>query len=197
MKKNKGFTIIETMISISIFIVVVMIGMNSLLNASFIHQKNRDQREIMDNLTFIMEEMSRNIRTGYDYSCSPDSGTLPAVGYMCSTSLVNMISFNPAESNARIMYYIDEDPNTNSSIGIFRSTGNGISPVNLLNNSEIALDSVKSGFIVTGAAPSTDTSNPDYQQPLVTIRLVGKITTKGVDTPFSIQTTVSQRNPDQ
>ena len=33
-----GYTIIETMISISVFLVVIMIGMDTLLNANVVHQ---------------------------------------------------------------------------------------------------------------------------------------------------------------
>ena len=57
------------MISISLFIVIVMTGMGALLNANLIHQKSQDMRSIMDNLNFIMEDMSKNLRTGYNYRC--------------------------------------------------------------------------------------------------------------------------------
>ena len=65
--KQTGYTIIETMISVSLFLIIITIGMGALLNANLLHQKSRDMRSIMDNLSFIMEDMSRNLRTGYDY----------------------------------------------------------------------------------------------------------------------------------
>jgi hypothetical protein len=48
-----------------------------------------------------------------------------------------------------------------------------------------------SGFSVFGAEPF-----PDKEQPLVKIRLVGTITYQNVITPFSLQTSVSQRASD-
>ena len=77
-KTKFGFTIIETMIAISLFLVVVMVGINSLLNASVIHQKSQDLRSIVDNLNFIMEDMSKNIRTGYNYHCFVSGDTIPS-----------------------------------------------------------------------------------------------------------------------
>jgi len=58
-----------------------------------------------------------------------------------------------------------------------------------LTPEEVSINSV-SGFTVLGAEPST---TGDTQEPLVTIRLVGTITFKNVVTPFSLQTSVSQR----
>ena len=70
LKFATGYTIIETMIAISVFLVVVIYGMGSLLSASLLHQKSEDMRSIMDNLSFIMEDMSRNLRTGNSYHCA-------------------------------------------------------------------------------------------------------------------------------
>ena len=199
-KKNSGFTIIETMISISIFIIVVMIGMNALLNASFIHQKNRDQRSIMDNLTFIMEDMSRNIRTGYNYYCTNGGMSVVVGGTPQSCVSGNQaIVFETADGNPNTLsdQWIYNIYPSDDGIGynIWKSIGGSNGTFVQLNPEEIKLDGT-SGFIVTGAESSTD-SNPNKQQPLVTIRLVGTITTKGVAMPFSLQTTVSQRNLDQ
>src|SRR3972149_4215789 len=64
-----GYTIIETMIAISLFLVIIMAGMGELLNANLLHQKSQNMRSIIDNLSFIMEDMSRNLRTGSKYYC--------------------------------------------------------------------------------------------------------------------------------
>ena len=83
---SKGYTIIETMISVSLFLVIVMAGMGALLNSNLLHQKSRDMRSIMDNLSFIMEDLSKNLRTGYNYHCVDDLSndfTIPASGEDC------------------------------------------------------------------------------------------------------------------
>jgi Tfp pilus assembly protein PilW len=75
-KLTTGYTIIETMIAISLFLVVVMTGMTALLNANLLHQKSQNMRSIIDNLSFIMEDMSRNIRTGSNFHCAAPGDTL-------------------------------------------------------------------------------------------------------------------------
>src|SRR3989338_2009574 len=83
---NAGYTIIEMMVAISVFLVVVMSVMNALLNANVIHNKSEDMRSVLDNLSFIMEDMSRNLRTGSNYRCFSGEDSIPS-----STSLTMSI----------------------------------------------------------------------------------------------------------
>jgi len=163
-KTKNGYTIIETMIAISIFLIVVMIGMGSLLNSTLVQRKSQDMRSIMDNLSFIMEDMSRNLRTGYNYEIGAGG---------------KQISFTASPSAERWVYLID-----NSSDSVQKTVGVG--PNVVLIPPEIKINS-GSGFTVTGTDPA------DNLQPFVTIRLVGEIDYNGVKTPFSLQTSVSQR----
>jgi len=159
--KSNGFTIIETMIAVALFLVVVTVGIGSLLNTTLLQQKSQDMRSIMDNLSFIMEDMSRSIRTGYSYGGGG-----------------NQISFTSSDGSQWV--YKIESSQISKSI----NSGSFIQ----LNSSEISLGS-GSGFSLVGALPPPG----DVLQPFVTIRLVGKITYKGVITPFSLQTSISQR----
>ena len=195
-KISGGFTIIETMISVSIFLIVVMIGIDSLLNASLIYQKSRDQRSIMDNLTFIMEDISRNIRTGTDFRCISGVFNVSQVNntpQSCQNG-GGAIVFENASGNPGIItdQWVYKIESTGIDFNIWKSV-NGAENFILLNPDEIKLAS-SSGFYVTGAESSL---SGNKQQPLITIRLVGKITTKGKETPFALQTTVSQRVLDQ
>ena len=165
LQNNKGFTIIETMIAISLFLIIVTIGMGSLLNANLLHQKSQDMRSIMDSLSFIMEDMSRNLRTGSDYeSINGGKG-------------ITFISQDG--SSWKYAIYYDNDGS------IKKSINDGLEVP--LNPDEIKIDIENSSFTVTGAEPG------DNLQPFVTIKLIGRITSKGIDTPFSLQTSVSQR----
>lgn len=183
-KKESGYTIIETMIAVSIFIIIVMTGMGALLNANLLHRKSQDMRSIIDNLSFVMEDMSRNLRTGVGYHCidgtpsGSDSGTNT---HSCANG--GGIAFRPASGSGRWVYYVSITP---SGYGIFKSV-NGVAVQ--LTPDEININPV-SGFSVSGAQPR---SQGDNQQPFVTIKLVGTITLKNVITPFSLQTSVSQR----
>jgi len=176
-KKESGYTIIETMIAVSLFIIIVMIGMNALLNANVLHQKSQSMRSIMDSLSFVMEDMGRNMRVGYNYHCI-DDGILTSINpHSCANG--GGISFK-SSLGGQWVYYISGDGK------VFKSTDGAVSFVQLTPD-EVVINSI-SGFSVIGAEPP-----PDTLQPFVTIRLVGSITVKNVVTPFSLQTSVSQR----
>lgn len=185
-KQNRAFTIIEMMVAIGIFLVVIMYGMTSLLNADLIHQKSQDQRSIMDNLNFIMEDMSRNIRTGYGYRCisgneSPSNiaSGLPVSCLSGGWAITFKTPESPLDENA-FVYYLDNNDN------LWKSVNGGASFVQL--NPDGVKFITGSSFQVFGAEPN------DGLQPFVIIRLAGQITSKnGSVTPFNLQTSVSQR----
>ncbi|MFA6076919.1 MAG: hypothetical protein WC735_02485 [Candidatus Paceibacterota bacterium] len=196
MKKNKklksttGFTIIETMISVSIFLIIIMVGMGALLNAHRLHQKSNNMRSILDNLSFIMEDMSRSLRTGYNYHCIDSTNDDDLFGdvsvYSCENGGGGISFDSTSDPVSRWIYFIgDCGDNTN---GICKSV-DGSDLIQLVP-SEVTISSASS-FTVIGAEPP-----PNEQQPFVTIRLVGEINIKNVVTPFSLQTSVSQRNID-
>jgi type II secretory pathway pseudopilin PulG len=186
--KNSGYTIIETMIAVSVFLVVVMTGMGALLNANFLHKKSANTRSIMDNLSFIMEDMSRNLRTGSNYHCI-DDGDLEDVENPHSCILGGGIAFKDSYGESWI-YYIGNDLDNNPPTAIWKSV-NG-EPFVKLNASEIEINNI-SGFYVLGAEAPESGGNGDAQQPFVTIRLSGEIIYKDNATPFALQTSVSQR----
>jgi len=189
---QQGYTIIETMIAVSVFLVVITMGMSSLLNANLVHQKSEDMRSILDSLSFVMEDMSRNLRTGYGYQCftsqALNSGTL---GGPRSCADGYAVAFEAEGGNAGT--YTDQWVYEFSNGKIYRST-NGMTSTLELTPPEVVMDNA-SGVSVLGAESF---ASGNTQQPLIIIRLVGTITIPGknVVTPFSIETAVSQRNID-
>src|SRR3989344_4110202 len=145
-KKNKkdGYTIIETMIAVSLFLVIIITGMGTFLNANLLHQKSQDMRSIMDSLNFIMNDMSRNIRTGYSYRCQ--NATSITLGSPMSCAFDSAIVFKPEDyvSNPNLWAY------SISGGKISKSTDNATSFVQLTPD-EVIIDSSISGFSVLGA----------------------------------------------
>ena len=179
--ENRGFTIIETMIAVSLFLVIIMVGMTSLLNSTMLQRKSQDMRSIMDSLSFIMEDMSRNLRTGYDYHCIDDGDITATNPHDCVYG--TGISFK-STSGDQWVYMVYPDGSIQKSV-----SGGAVGTFVMLTLPEVKIDSV-SGFSVSGALPPAG----DTQQPFVTIRLVGTITSENnLITPFSLQTSVSQR----
>jgi len=184
--KGGGYTIIETMIAVSLFLVIVMTGMGALLNANLLHQKAENMRSILDNLSFVTEDMSRNLRTGYDYQCFDSGHTIlsPAtLGIPRSCGSGWAIAFEYQYGD--IPTYADQWIYYIAGGKIFKST-NGANNFVQLTPDEVIIDPASS-FSVSGAEPG------DNHQPFVTIKLVGKIIYKNIESPFSLQTSVSQR----
>ena len=178
--KQNGFTIIETMIAVSLFLIVVVIGIGSLLNTTSLNRKSQDTRSIMDNLSFIMEDMSKNLRTGYDYHCSNSLSNL-STPLSCASD-GGIISFKSSSDGSQWVYEILSDGTLQKSV-----SGGIAGTFVVLTPPEIIIDPA-SGFLVTGAETG------DNLQPFVTIKLIGTITSENnVVTPFSLQTSISQR----
>lgn len=184
-KNQSGFTIIETMIAVSLFLIVVMFGMGALLNANLLHEKSDDMRSIIDNLSFVMEDISRNLKTGRDYRCLQGGSDFSETPQSCA--LGRGISFL-SEYGSRWVYYIENGQ-------ILKSTDNGNSFVQMTAD-EIVIDDLTSSFAVLGAESPNPAGQNDNQQPFATIRLSGSITYKDVVTPFSLQTSASSRYVD-
>ena len=169
------------MISVSLFLIIVTIGMGSLLNANVIHKKSQAMRSIIDNLNFVMEDMSRNLRTGYSYHCIDDNNLTTTTPHSCGAG--GGISFK-SSLGGQWVYYISNDNK------ILKSVDGGSNFIQLTPD-EIKIDGL-SYFKVEGAEPPPG----DSRQPFVTIKLVGSITYNGIVSPFSLQTSVSQRSID-
>lgn len=198
-----GYTILETMVATSLFLVVVMTGMGTLLNANLLHQKSQNMHSIMDNLNFVIEDISRNIRTGYNYRCFSSGQSIPvgsndptmgeprsclsgwavAFEYAYGDNLDTAQDGDPIDYNDQWVYYISNGK-------IFKSTQGPYvaSSFIQLTPDEVVIDAASS-FSVLGAEPLSS----NQQQPLIIIKLVGRITSQNVVTPFSLQTSVSQR----
>ncbi|HPS21214.1 MAG TPA: prepilin-type N-terminal cleavage/methylation domain-containing protein [Candidatus Paceibacterota bacterium] len=188
-KKIRGFTIIEMMIAIAIFLVVVVFGMQSLLNANFVQKKSQSMRSLYDSLTFALDDMSKNIRVGSSYFCITEGTDFYSIQdektKSCKDGLgISFESSTGTKGNGKDqwVYFISENK-------LYKSTGPSYSGVDnfavQMTPDEVVLGEQASGFSVLGAEPPSD----DKQQPLVIIRLVGSVR----DIPFSIETAVSQR----
>lgn len=65
--KNNGFTLIELIVALGVFMVVMTITLSAFLNIIDIQKKTEAFRKVNDNLNFTMEAMMREIREGTKY----------------------------------------------------------------------------------------------------------------------------------
>ncbi len=74
---KKGFTLIELMTALSIFIVVMTISMGSIVGVFDANRKSRSLKTVLNNLNLAVESMSKEMRFGKNYHCGPGTITVP------------------------------------------------------------------------------------------------------------------------
>lgn len=196
-RAQKGFTLIEMIVSLALFSIVVTTAVGALLALINANQQLQNQQGVMTNLSLALDSMTRELRTGFNYYCF-DTNTDPGgVGFDhaglgahtddCSgargAALYRGVSFYEGGSvrpDARIMYYYDSDNDV-----VMRRFMND--PPQAVISS--ALRIVDFDFRVTG---STKLAGGDLVQPTVTISLVAQ-EVADPSREYRLQTTVTQR----
>ncbi|MEK7662095.1 MAG: hypothetical protein AAB355_01160 [Patescibacteria group bacterium] len=184
-QRNKGITLIEALISTTLFSAVMLISIGALLMVNDSNRKSGITRTVMDNLNLAMESMARNLRIGYDYHCDGLNPVNPTVPANCPSGNIS-IAFEGYKGNSgnnadQIIYRLNNGQ-------IERSIDGGGTYV-ILTSPELSVDNLL--FYVTGALPG------DGAQPRVVIVLSGSAVFKGaIKTDFKVQTTISQRRID-
>ena len=187
-KNNNGFTLIELMVATSIFIVVMLVSMNSLFALLDTGKNSRALRFAMDNVNFSMESMTRSIRMGTNYYCvssGQDISMSDTISTRDCSSVDNgtFIAFMPqGNTTSRVGYKL----HTNSSTGNSTLQRCDINSCVDIVSPEIKIEKLQ--FIVRGS------SSNDNTQASVYIIMKGTAYVKGVPTSFAIQTMASQRN---
>ena len=187
--QNLGFTLIEMIVSLGIFSIVVTTAVGAMLVLISTNQQLQSEQNVMTNLSFALDTMTREIRTGYNYYCTT-SDTNPSgetkndcLGARNTTKLG--VSFYEGGNSltgssvgaTRILYYYDELDKS-----IYRRIGDD--PAQAIVSSGLAITDAQ--FYVTG------TTAGDDEQPTVTIYLEAQDVNDDSKT-YYLQTTVTQR----
>lgn len=99
--KQKGFTLIEVLVSLSIFTVIVTISVSVLYSLIDANARARNAQSIASNLAFTLDSLTREIRLGQDYMCTSFISHLPVddtsthqVANAPTGEICNYFSFN-------------------------------------------------------------------------------------------------------
>ena len=188
---QKGFTLIELMVSVAIFAIIMVMALGALLSVSAADRKSESLSSVMNNLNFALESMTRAIRTGYDYHCGTTTGG------DCTTG-GTLLKFT-SQDNKAVNYAYDNSSacgQTGTVKGcILRSTDGGVSYLPITSPEVIITNAASTGsgleFYLRGSSLGT---SGDDSQPNVIITLTGYVQlTATQKTPFSLQTSVTQR----
>jgi prepilin-type N-terminal cleavage/methylation domain-containing protein len=80
--KKSGFTLVEIMVAVSIFVIVALIATGAFISANQINKQAQAIKIVMDNLSFALNSITLKMKQGRSYQCitndSPGSPTPPA-----------------------------------------------------------------------------------------------------------------------
>lgn len=199
LKAIKGFTLVEMIVSIAIFMFVMVIAVGSLVAIVGANRKAQAVQAVVDNLRFALDDMSRVMRTGTEYHCS--SSAVAGVRD-CMEGNRQIAVINQYGEEDKVVFRFSTASECNEPDGgtaflsgcLMRSTEGGVAGSFLPLTSpeiEIEVDPSNSGssrFYVQGSTPG------DGVQPELVMTLSAKIT-KGLSQPteLHLQTTVTQR----
>lgn len=68
-KNNQGFTLIEMIVSVSLFVVVALIVSGVFVTIAKANRQSQAIRVLSDNISFVLDTMSYNLKLGGEYSC--------------------------------------------------------------------------------------------------------------------------------
>ncbi len=191
---QQGFTLVEIMVAVSIFTIVVTIGMGALLAVNNAYKKTKDRRQAVASVSSAIEYLMREMRTGYSFTCNNYQNTVLVPG----TSNVSTDCFPPTNPSQGITF-LDQDRNqqviylnTSSTVGrIYKNTfaaGLPGQPVPITDPSIVDIEDLN--FYLKGVADDPQTFV--YVQPVVVVQIKGKVVGQA-NSDFTFQSTISQR----
>lgn len=214
---NRGFTLIEMIVSLGVFSIVVTIAIGAMLILINTNQQLQTEQSVMTNLSFALDTMTREIRTGYNYFCQASQndtgpGAIFNAGNFTAHESLGLsvndcasgrspqshryqgISFfeggnslTGSSGERRIMYFYDADEKT-----ILRRVGNQV-PQSIISSGLVIQNAE---FYVTGSAGLEASGNTDTEQPSVTIYIEAQEVDDPAEKTYYLQTTVTQRTLD-
>ena len=161
---QRGYTLLELIVSLGLFSIVMLVVMGAYVALISLDRQSRAQNQLAASLSFAVESMARNLRTGTQYDCN--SGGSP---FNCTGNPgAEKISF--LDSQNQVITYIKKN---DGSIGQCIGSGscldaNAVS----LTDRRITISSLQ--FFVRGVGT---TGTDAERQPNVTLVIKGTMTT--------------------
>lgn len=179
-KYGSGFTLVELLVAIAVFIVVMTISLGSILSIMDASRKAKNLKTMMTNLNFSIDVMAREIKFGKKYYCGIDV-TNPHIATQNCSSGGTSITFTTSTGVDTIY--------TLSSGQIQKSINHGGTYIGV-TSPEVTIQDLK--FFVLGSTFA------DTIQPKVLVLIRGYAGSKPTtQSSFVLQTTLSQRELDR
>lgn len=177
---KRGFTLIEIMVSVTIFTIIITVGMGALVSLLRNYEVTQAEKRVHDSLNYAMETITREIRLGKNYHINPEGIEVGG-----DDGFGSSIGFNASDNRGYVRYSLNGDVLQLERNGA-ETAPNG--PSTLTDPTQVIVDSLR--FTVLG----TDTyGSGDLSQPLVWIQIQAYATNGDSERETTIQTLVSQR----
>jgi prepilin-type N-terminal cleavage/methylation domain-containing protein len=197
-KALRAFTLIEMMVAMSIFTIVMLIGIGALLSLVQTNKRAQAIHSVMSSLNAAVESMARSVRVGSVYHCEQNATPLPSSAVFaapldCWNTGGVLLAVEPSNGdkgndNDQTVYRLNGTKIERSLCsGVNQTCGNGTKNGAwvALTSPEVTIDSFR--MYVKGALSG------DGIQPRVLITIKGTAKAPHGDTSFLLQTTVVQR----
>lgn len=186
-KKQKGFTLVELMVSLSLFAIVMVVAIGSMLSIVDGNRKTQSLQVAMNNLNYSLENMNRYIQTGANYS-SAGGSTCTAGSLNGSDKLTFKKQFKGDVAYKDVIY--ERNLHTNGNGGISISIDGSVDE--FITAPEIDITDLC--FAVVGSGFPGETTEDDLQ-PAVIISIRGTAESKEkLKSKFQIHSSAVQRD---
>lgn len=183
-KSEKGFTLVELMVSVTLFTSIMVISMGSILSVIDANRKAKNLRSVMDNLSYTLESMTRTMRFGSSYHCNVGYGSPDQPNDYCPGGSDSIA----VKSNTGVLYtYRLSGGRIVRTVGCIPLAVGCVDQY--LTGSDVNITSLN--FKVYGSAPY-GSNGTDLYQPLIIAVISGQVGARNAST-FTIQTAVTQR----
>lgn len=209
-KYSKGFTLIETLVSLALFSVVLVIAGGTVVSVIDINKRNQAISSVVNNLNYSIDSMVRDVKTGYLYKCDYDAVDTKTIEYMkaltdikynncVGTQSLTLISTISGD-NIMVMYkFIPPNTGTGANGYIEKTTynaqGGGAGSYSITDKNNVNIEVVSFDVTNPNALDCDETTTScDYGQPSVSVIIKGKAGSQTIEVSnFYVQTFISQR----
>jgi prepilin-type N-terminal cleavage/methylation domain-containing protein len=173
-KNEEGFTLVEMLVSVSLFAIVLVVILGSILTIIDVNRKSQSLTTVMNDLNFSLESLTRTIKTGSLSDVNDESAVYDALTITNQDDVEVTYSFEETDIDGETRGRIDRVVDGDTAISI--------------TSDEVDIDVAE--FTVFN-------DDDDNKQTRVLILLKGVVrVSPRISSEFFIQTTVSQRNID-
>ena len=203
--RQGGFTLVEMIVSLGLFTVLVLSATGALLSMMDANRKATAVRSSMDGVNFALDDMSRNIRTGWNYTCISAEDTnislfTPSTALAAGGTTPCASGIKVETSVGTMEYYFN--PPSGATFGVidkgFRDNASPGSPYAAIPLTPADVNVTKAVFYVMGNGCVSSLATPcsPTDQPRVFIYITGTSGGKQqLKSTFQLQTLAASRVP--